>query len=174
MSHGTAILKRAWTIVLGQHQVYSHAPMPTEVDVMVVPYPANQPKQEVMLNPSGVVNLHRCKTLADKSKPTYFDDGLAWSMALLDLCLADEGVLSRVHHIPPRWQLMIVMMYQSISIAEGKYDIRRQLNLSNCGDDTVDLKAVCADDKALYLVTITEACDAIDEMTNKAGENKAF
>eukprot|EP00971_Amphidinium_carterae_P000500 10313-Amphidinium_carterae.1 len=42
----------------------------------------------------------------------------------------------------------------------------------DCGDDIVDLNAVCAADKALDLVTNTEAREAIDEMTNKAGESK--
>eukprot|EP00971_Amphidinium_carterae_P158230 3136636-Amphidinium_carterae.1 len=86
-----AIIKRAWTIVLGQHQVYIRAPVPTEVDVTVVPYPASRPMQEALLNPSGVSKLHRCKTLADKSKPDDFDEGLSWSLALLDLCLAKKG-----------------------------------------------------------------------------------
>eukprot|EP00971_Amphidinium_carterae_P240378 4772175-Amphidinium_carterae.1 len=87
-----AIIKRAWTVVFGQHQVYIRAPMPTEVDVAVVPYPSSRPMQEAMLNPSGVEKLHRCKTMADKSKPSDFDEGLEWSMALLELCIAGKGV----------------------------------------------------------------------------------
>eukprot|EP00971_Amphidinium_carterae_P290000 5758195-Amphidinium_carterae.3 len=42
---------------------------------------------EAILSTSGVQKLHNCKTLADKSKPDNFDDGLFWSVTLLELRL---------------------------------------------------------------------------------------